>query len=92
MAVEVWREWNVSDKLPVLATAQIGACGVGWVGVKGEVASSCWARGRKPYWWLGVWPESGGLGAVVRTSISPVWVGTCIVAVVRICGACWVMV
>ena len=90
MAVEVRRVWNVSEKLPALATAQIGARGVGWVGVMGEVASSCWARGRKPYWWLGVWPESGGLGAVVRTSITPVWVGTCIVGVVRVCGACWV--
>ena len=91
MAVEVWREWNVSEKLPVLATAQIGACGVGWVGAEGEVASSRWARGRRPYWWLGVWPECNGLGAGARTSIPSVWVGTDAVAVVRVCGSCWVM-
>ena len=92
MTVEVGREWNVSEKLPVLATAQIGACGMWWVGVVGEVASSCWARGRRPYWWLGVWPECDGLGADARTSIPSVWVGTDDVAVVRICGSCWVVV
>ena len=92
MAVETVRVWNVSEKLPVLDTAQIGACVVGWVGVKGEVASSCWARGRRPYWWLGGWPECDGLGAGVRTSIPSVWVGTAGMTVVRVCGSCWVLV
>ena len=49
--VKVGQVRNAGEKLPIRATAQIGACGGGLVGVKGRVASSYWARGRKPYWW-----------------------------------------
>ena len=41
MAVMVESLRNVSEEMhPVLATAQVGACGVRWVGAEGEVASS----------------------------------------------------
>ena len=41
MAVVMEKLWNCQEKMhPVLAAAQVGACGVEWIEVEGRVASS----------------------------------------------------
>ena len=58
---------------------------VGWPAVVGPGVASPTGGG-------GVWPESGGQGADVRTSVPPVWVGTGVVVSDRVGGAWWVLV
>ena len=75
----------------VLAAAQVGACGVVWVGVEGRVASSVSSPGSQALL------VAGQMSRVGRARCRPAHFHTVSLvwhystSLVRSCGSCWVL-